>query len=523
MLRRGSPPRYAALLEGRSFDWSLALAAVAIGVLIYLLDDRTNWSNGFGFDGRFYGELAKNFPQAVFGHGQVTPPGLGEYTGPHLTGVDSYYAYRLVPSGLVWLGLQVTTLAPTDGHVVGLFAALDALMYGLATFCWCRSAGLLGLGRREKLVGAIGLVVSFAVLRTGGYYPVLTDQVALGLGALSFYLWLRGDTVALAVCVVAACFTWPFHIVIGPLLLLFGPPAGIRGAFARDSAQPSGPSWRGWRPAPFPAAVGAVAALAALVTLTAIQLSGYGSHEGTEQLPLFPLSALIVSAYVFAVFALLLPQSVSKLIAILRSIRPGRLAWAVGVVAFVLVAGRLIASRPGFATTELFKDAFWSTTLDPGIFIVVLVSYWGIPILALLADLPRAAADSWRLGPAMAAVVGAGLLGVFTTQPREIVDVIPFLLLPGVLAYRRLCGLSNLSIGVFFGASLLLSRIWLPIGDLSTNLGLLQEFPAQSYYMTLGAWTPPSTYAMQLGGVLAIAVAMWLLARARLPGAAADR
>ncbi|HET7443403.1 MAG TPA: hypothetical protein VFJ57_01950 [Solirubrobacterales bacterium] len=520
---RRRPPggRGKTLLEGRSFDWTLALAAVAIGILIYLLDDRTNWSNGFGFDGRFYGELAKNFPQAVFGHGQVTPPGLGEYTGPHLTGVDSYYAYRWLPSGLVWLGLQVTALSPTDGHVVGMFAALDALMYGLATFCWCRAAGLLGLGRREKLVGAIGLVVSFAVLRTGGYYPVLTDQVALGLGALSFYLWLRGNTVALAICVVAACFTWPFHIVIGPLLLLFPPPPGVRGAFASGS-EPPGPSWREWRPARFPAAVGAVIGLATLAALIAIQLGGYESHEGTEQLPLFPLSALIVAAYFFAVFALLLPQSLAKLVAILRSIRLGRLAWAVGVVAFVLVAGRLIAARPGFATTELFKDAFWSTTLDPGIFIVVLVSYWGILILALLADLPRAAAVSWRLGPAMAAVVGAGLLGVFTTQPREIVDVIPFLLLPGVLAYRRLCGLSDLSIVVFFWASLLLSRIWLPIGDLSTNLGLLQDFPAQKYYMTLGAWTPPSTYAMQLGGVLAIGAAMWLLARSRRSGATAD-
>src|SRR5258708_2934915 len=90
--------RYAAALSGARLDLTLVLAAVAIGLLGYLIGDRTDWSAGFGYDGRFYGELAKNFPYAVFGHGAVIPPGLGHYAGPKLSGVDSYYAFRILPS-----------------------------------------------------------------------------------------------------------------------------------------------------------------------------------------------------------------------------------------------------------------------------------------------------------------------------------------------------------------------------------------------------------------------------------------
>ena len=43
--------------RGENLDWWLALAAVAIGIAGYLIGDRTNWTGGFGYDGRLYGEL----------------------------------------------------------------------------------------------------------------------------------------------------------------------------------------------------------------------------------------------------------------------------------------------------------------------------------------------------------------------------------------------------------------------------------------------------------------------------------
>ena len=110
----------------RHLNGSLTVTAVVIGIVEYLAGDRTNWTSGYGFDGRLYGELATNWASAVFGHGRIIPPGVGAYTGPRLVGVDSYYAFRIVPSGIVWLVSRALDLSPTHAHVVLVFAMLDA-------------------------------------------------------------------------------------------------------------------------------------------------------------------------------------------------------------------------------------------------------------------------------------------------------------------------------------------------------------------------------------------------------------
>jgi hypothetical protein len=497
----------------RHLDWSLTATAVAIGIVGYLLGDRTNWTAGYGYDGRFYGQLATNWASAVFGHGRITPPGIGAYTGPHIVGVDSYYAFRIVPSGIVWLVSQGVGLSPTHAHVVLVFALLDATMFGLATFCWSRSAGLLGLGERDKLLGAIALLVSFAVLRTGTYYPVLTDEVGLGLGALAMLLWLRGATVSLALCIVVGGFSWPPHLLLGGLLLLFPPPANARRQLDAAAAAPAHVSWR---PAPFGCALGGLAALGAMGVVTYLQVRGYRSLEDTKQLPLFPLSVALVGAYVFGVIALLLPPGGARqLVGVARGVKLWRVALTVVVIGSILIGASLITRRPGYSSTSLFKDALWSTTLDPGLFAVVMVAYYGPLLLLVLGDLPRVAGDAWRLGPAMVGIVGFGLLGALLTQPREVVDTFPFLVLAGVLAARRIYVLSWRALLGFFALAFVLARPWLPIGNISVDLTKLGQFPAQLYYMSSGAWTSPLSYGLQLAGVALIALALWGAARAQ--------
>lgn len=349
---------------------------------------------------------------------------------------------------------------------------------------------------------------------------MLTDQVALGIGGLSLYLWLRGSLVGLALCTLAGCFTWPLQTLIGGILLLFPPPGRVRGLFA-EAEEPT----PGWKPPRFGAGVGAGVAAAAVLALAAMQLEGRVSMEGTEQLPVFPLSAAISGLFVFAVVAHFVPATAGRLWGIVRAIQPKRLAVAVAVVAAARIAGALLARRSGFSGGEILEEELWWSTLDPGIFIVILVSYFGPLMLALVADIPSVSRDSWRLGPGMAAVVAIGLLGALTTHPRELTDVVPFLLLPGVLAVRRLLGLGDLVLVAFFWISLAFSRIWLYIGPLETDLEALQHFPAQSFFMAQGPWTPPSTYAMQLAAVAltALLAAAALVRRRRSRPAARPR
>jgi hypothetical protein len=495
-------------LTGNGLDWTLAGAAVAIGIVLYLLGDRTNWNGGFGYDGLFWGELAKNFGSAVFAHGPVVQGGFEPAPGPPLEGVDSYYIFRIVPSGLVWIGLNATGLSPTHGHVIGLFYGLNAFMYGLAVWCWCRGASLLGFGDREKWLGAIALIITFGVMRTGGYYPVATDPTALGLGSLAFYLWLRGWTIPLAATLFLTCFTWPLAFLIGGLMLLLPAPTDIRGIFSVQNDRVPEVAL----PSRFGIICGLVVAIPGVIWLTARQLSDHVNIEGVDGLPLFPLSLAITGVFIVAVIAYFLPETPAKLWGYVRLIRPRNLALAVLVVGGARLIGGMLSTREGFGSREILEEEFWWTTLGPGLFLVVFVSYLGPLMLGLFMDLPRVARDSWRLGPGAAAVIAIGIFGALSTQPRTITNVLPFLLVPAVLVMRRHLGLSTPVLVGFFLVSVAFSRIWLYIGPLETNFPSLLRFPAQAYYMAVGPWTPPSSYAMQLAGVLltvALALGVW--------------
>jgi hypothetical protein len=494
-------------LTGNGLDWTLAGIAVAIGIVLYLLADRTNWNGGFGFDGLFYGELAKNFGSAVFAHGHVVQPGFEPGPPPLPEGVDSYYIFRIVPSGLVWIGLNVTGLTPSNGHVVDLFYALNAFMYGLAVWCWCRGAGLLGIGDREKWLGAIALVVTFAVMRTGGYYPVVTDPTALGLGSLAFYLWLRRWTIPLAITIFLTCFTWPLAFLIGGLLLLLPAPTDIRGIFSADADQV-----RVELPSRFGLVCGLVVAVAGVIWLTAYQLGDHVNSAGVGGLPLFPLSVGVTGLFIVAVVAYFLPASPPEILSVIRRIRLPNLALAIVVIGAARIIGSTLSTRAGYDTKVILEEELWWTTLDPGVFLVVFISYLGPLMLALFMDLPRVAKDSWRLGPGGGGVIGIALLGALATQPREITNILPFILVPAVLAMRRHLGLSTPVLAGFFLISVAFSRIWLYIGPLETTGAALLHFPAQAYYMAVGPWTPPISYATQLGAVLltaAIALFLW--------------
>lgn len=502
-------------------NWWLTAAAVAIGIVGYLLGDRTNWTGGYGYDGRFYGGLATNWPSAVFGHGRVIPPGIGAYTGPHLVGVDSYYAFRIVPSGIVWLVSRALDLPPTHAHVVLVFALLDAAMLGLVIYSWAASSDLLGLSAHEKLLGALTLIVSFAVLRTGTYYPVLTDDTGLGMGALAMLLWLRGSTGALVLCTVVGGFAWPAQLLLGGLLLIFPPPKNARAqlnaaavvpASARVPATARLPER--WRPAALGTAIGAFAALSSVGVLTYLQVRGYRSPEGTQQLSLFPLSVVLVGGYVFGVVAFLVPRGGARqLVAVARGVSPWRLVLAVVVIIGIRLAASAISRRGGYDSIALLKASVWSTTLDPALFVVVLVAYYGPPILLVLGDLPRVMRDAWRLGPAMVGIVAFGLLGALLEEQRKVIDTFPFLVLLGVLAARRIYVLSWQVMLGFLGLAFFLARPWLPIGNLSTDTAKLSHFPAQLYYMSSGIGTSPESYCLQLAAVSLVGGALLVMAR----------
>jgi hypothetical protein len=344
-------------------------------------------------------------------------------------------------------------------------------------------------------------------MRTGGYYPVVTDPTALGLGSLAFYLWLRRWTIPLAITIFFTCFTWPLAFVIGGLLLLLPAPTEIRGIFGADADRVP----RVEPPSRFGLVCGLVVAVAGVIWLTAYQLGDHVNTAGVTGLPLFPLSVAVTGLFIVAVIAYFLPASPAEILRVLRRIRLPDLALAIVVIGAARVIGNALSTRAGYDTKVILEEEFWWTTLDPGVFLVVFVSYLGPLMLAPFIDLPRVAKDSWRLGPGGAAVIAVALLSALATQPREITNILPFILVPAVLSMRRHLGLSTPVLVGFFFVSVAFSRIWLYIGPLEKTGPALLHFPAQAYYMAVGPWTPVPAYLTQLGAVLLTAgLALWL-------------
>jgi hypothetical protein len=96
------------------------------------------------------------------------------------------------------------------------------------------------------------------------------------------------------------------------------------------------------------------------------------------------------------------------------------------------------------------------------------------------------------------------------SEARQILVFVPFVVLGLVLALdeRPIGGRLLVVLG---GLSLLFSKIWLPIPDLTTTD--LSVLPNQWYFMNFGPWMSVPAYLIQgVAVVIAVAAVRWALA-----------
>lgn len=485
------------------FNVAVALITLVVGLGIVAAGDRTAWSQGFGWDGRTYGDLAQHFPGAVFGDEGVTPPGYGPYSGPRPHGVDPYYVRRILPSAVVYFTLSGLGIDKTHDSVVTCFGVWNAAVIALVAFLWCLIADRLGLRRSAKLLGLSALLVNFAVLKSAFYWPVGTDTFAFGFGAASLYFWLSRNTLGLVATTVLGSFVWPTQLPFGALLLLF-PPG--RAALIGSALSMKGDRRRSTA---FRVSVAAAPALALLGYLIYLRIDGYSSF-----IPLggaFPLAVLAAAAFAFFGLLWLLPDLAGdQLKRMGRSLLSPRLALVAVLAASVLVSQALIATQPAIINEwALLKTSLWFSALNPGLFAVAIVGYFG-PLFVLAALRWPQICDrfhSYGLGATLAAVLF--LATCLFTEPRKLIVLYPFFVLFAVLGTQELAERRWFVPGFFIG-SLALSRVWLPIGHFGfASQTSLLHFPAQRYYMSTGVWTSFHMYLAHLA-VAAMLVVLFL-------------
>jgi hypothetical protein len=488
------------------FNLVAFLATLLVCLGLVAAGDRTSWSQGYGFDGRTYGDLAQHFPGAVFGDEGVTPRGYGAFHGRRPQGIDAYYVRRIVPSAVVYLTCSALTIDKTPHNVVVCFEIWTALIVAMVALLWCLMADRLGLGRDPKLLGLFALLLNFAVLKAAFYWPVVTDNFAFGFAAASLYFWLTRNLPGLVAMTLLGSFTWPTELVLGAVLIVFPP-----GELPLHGAPLSlaGPQRRSTL---LRAAVAAIPAAAAFGFLTHLRATGFQPPEGVPLGGAFWLSAIVASVIVFAGLLWLVPVlERGRLRELAGSLLHYRTLVAAGVVAAVLVGQALLATRASAVDQgAVFRSSLWYSASDPAIFLVTAIGYLG-PLLVLAAlrwrDVCRAAHS---LGPGATLAMALFVVSLLGAEPRKLIVFYPLLVLVAVSGMRDLASRRWLLPG-FAAVSLLLSRIWLPIGKF--GIQSLQSFPAQRYFMSSGIWTSNGMYLAQLAAVAVLAAAFALLLR----------
>jgi hypothetical protein len=433
----------------------LSVAAFAVGCAGYFgyrLDNL--YVNGMPpWDASFYTRLARDF------YGTLSQAG-------------PYTIQRILPSAIIYHLFRALSVQPTDENIILGFVLLNALLITLTGYLFALVADELGISRRGKWLGFVGLFFNFAVLKHRLYDPVLTDTSAYATGMLLLYFYLKRKRAGLLISTALGAFVWPTILLQGTLLL----------AFPRPEASDVLPVATGVRPVsarPFYLKAGAVA-ISLLVSLAGLLLILYVLRVGVPiVLPVFrpslPLSIAVVVLYLFyGMKTLLLAGELLNVDHLLSYLAKKRvvLGMASAVLLFVLVklaqAALTQQAGPNYPVSLYVLTTFWVCVIYPAVFLISHVVYFG-PIVLLLLFLRK---EVCRLiqehGLGLWLCAALSLLLSLNSESRQMINFLPVFV---VFVARATDDLrwGKAQYWLLAVLSLLLSKAWLRIGPLRTE------------------------------------------------------
>jgi hypothetical protein len=431
--------------------------------------ERIPVSDGLGtYDGRRYGEIARDFRREVFDEG-----------------LDLFRLQRILPSAVVHLALRATGSSFETRDIVRAFLILNWLLQLALVLVWREIARTARLGPTATWLGFVLMFLNFANLKQPYYYPVLTDTPALLLGALAVWLHLLGRWLALFAVMILAAFTWPALFVSGSLLFAFG---------REDIRRPAPPA--------FPRAAMAGLAGLAVALAEALSFGGGGGASGW-------LSLGVLIAYAAAVaWSLLASRRLFEPATYARGLHPWRLIAAAATFVALRWALGQAATAPGMTLARHVRHVFLYNWGKPALFLLAHVVYFG-PVVILLLLYWRAARDRLhQLGLGLTAYAAFQLGHSINSESRQLVDGLPLYALLAAAAAER-AGFQRRHVLLVAALGLATSKSWLPINR--GDWGSPDQVPAQLYFMNMGPSMTGTTLLLQAAAAMLVLVAAWVV------------
>lgn len=466
---------------------------ILTGALTLISSDTLYVSGPLRWDAAEYVELTKN----VFGlalNRELLP----------------YYAQRIFPSLIVNVGHKLFHISPSDQSIIFGFQLIDCVFVIGVALLWCLISRRLRLSQSGILLGAIGLLVNFGMMKHRTYDPVLTDTTAFFLGVLMLYGYITCRYAIILPALIAGAFTWPTLLYGGSFLVLF-PFSPVNGPAASAGKN----RWKiSWTLAGL--AAGAYATTAILIYKKHFFFASPSEtmksilHTGVHA-PAVNLSIALTTGYVFLGMAYLIPKSVPDYVR--KAFGQLGLAFVLRVVLFALIcfSVRIVQARiskaipTSYPVLQYISVSVFSSILYPLLQVVAHIMYFG-PILYLTLFYWKEAAEHAQKYLGLLLVSAFFLLCSINAESRGVLPFYPVVVLLTVMATEHL-RFSISFVSMMFLLSLLFSKVWLTIGPL--NLATEEIFlDNQLLFMNNGPAMSGAMYALQ--GSIALIVGMWL-------------
>jgi hypothetical protein len=442
--------------------------------------------NGFGWDGRGFGDWAINFKGTVLNHQ-----------------LDGYFIQRILPSFIVHYGLRIIQLFGqvtgtikieiSDPSVFWGFRILDLLCTLGTVLFWLLISTHERLSPIKTWIGYFALFMNFPVLRLHVYAPSSMDPLAFFLFSVLLYFYLRKESWKVFVLTALGSFQWPTFIYFGLILFLFP---------KRSAINSSNPVFK--TRSTLLAFATASVVLAAMVYLQFIMKD----PNIWDAQPL--LTSVVGWSIAFAVFYIFLgTRSLYEKIAF----TPGEIIGNFSPLKYIAAAGLFIGTRliikilsngtSGYGMKfTLLHTIFQRGIIQPGLFFIAAIIFFGPFLWLSVFYWNRVCKYIWEnFGFGMTLYAILSLLLSLTSESRQSISFLPVVVLLTLLVIDD-SKFKNSHLGLFAALAVLYSKVWLPLPD-QPPMASVTEFPFERMMLNFGPWINTQMYLVQTLVVLA--------------------
>lgn len=470
----------------------MAAIVVVGGAIAIAFGERIGINNGQGWDGISYTEWAQDFAQTMH------------------EGLTRYHAQRVLPSGVVALALHGSSQGIP--HVLRAFAISNVILLASAAVAWAHLAAAMRWSRLAAWAGFVALFVTFANAKHATYYPALTDPPAFALGMWMVWAYLTDRPIALWICALVGCVTWPALPPLAVVMLLLPRPRTEEVATSASQLERR-------------LAIGLSVAAAATFLIVgfyylAYPVPGVGDEKFASWVPrglLVVTVPTLIATLAIGLYFVFAPVRFAALIAYLRGLARRRLAVSVLAVVVLYAAREVYLAKVGTkgegpTGAQFLCEHTLAALRGPVWGLVHHVVYFG-PIVAIaIVAWKRVAAVAARWGPAAVIALAMTVAFVGGSNSRQWSHLVPFLI-AATIAATEASWTRNRLIG-FAVLAIVWSKVWFHLGY-DTVLDW-HEFPNQRYFMNAGPYAATAPYLVHLAAAaVTVAIVWWMFLRPR--------